>query len=229
MATEPDPKEMLGALMNITQVQQRQTADLLEDMRKEIGRLQTATALAKGAADGIETSAASTVQAVERLEDRVSKAAAAAVKPAMEASFKGVTSTAVTAIDTAAKPFLTQLSGVADRVGSAVDRADVKMRQAAQWITWKVSALAAMTVLVIWALAWYGVWSANREAESLRADIEGMKATVAELEKKGGRLNLSRCGGEICIQVDRNQRTDVPWGVPWGDAKKGYFVIPKWR
>lgn len=229
MAIEPDPKEMLGALMNITQVQQRQTADLLEDMRKEIGKLQTATALAQGAAGGIETSAASTVQAVARLEAKVSQAAAAAVKPAMEASFKGAAATAVQAIDIAAKPFLTQLSGAAVKAGAAVDQADVKMKQAAQWITWKVSALVSLTVLAIWALAWYGVWSANREAEALRAEIENMKATIAELEQKGGGLTLSRCGGEICIQVDRNQHTDVQWVVPWGDAKKGYFVIPKWR
>lgn len=229
MATEPDPKEMLGALMNITQVQQRQTADLLEDMRREIGKLQTATALAQGAAGGIETSAASTVQAVARLEAKVSQAAAAAVTPAMEAAFKWAVVPAVKAIDVAAEPILAKLSGAAEKAGSAVDQAELKMRQAAQWVTWKVGALVALTVLAIWALAWYGVWSARQEAEALRAEIETMKATVAELEKKGGQLTLNRCGGEICIQVDRNQRTDAPWAVPWGDAKKGYFVIPKLR
>src|SRR5450631_1488582 len=107
MAQEPDSTEMLGALMNITQVQQLQTADLLEDMRTEIGKLQTATALANGASVGIEKSAASTVQAVAGLETKVSLAAAAAVNPAMEASFKWAAATAAQAIDIAAEPILT--------------------------------------------------------------------------------------------------------------------------
>lgn len=228
MVIEFDLKEMLGVLMNIIQVQQCQMVDLLEDMCKEIGRLQMVIVLVKGVVDGIEMFVVLMVQVVERFEDRVLKVVVVVVKLVMEVLFKGVILIVVMVIDIVVKFFLIQLFGVVDRVGFVVDWVDVKMRQVVQWIIWKVSVLVVMMVFVIWVLVWYGVWLVNWEVELLWVDIEGMKVIVVELEKKGGWLNLSCCGGEICIQVDWNQCMDVFWGVFWGDVKKGYFVILKW-
>jgi hypothetical protein len=229
MAMEPDPKEILGVLMNITQAQQRQTAELLNDIRDEIGKLEVATELAKTASVGIKASAASADVSMAKLGSKVELAASMAVEPAMVKSFMWAGSTSAKAMNDALGPILAKLSSATDKASTAADQADLKMRRAAQWITWKVCALAAAGVVVIWAMAWYGVWSARHEVETLRADIEGMKANIAELENKGGKLTLHSCDGQMCIEVDRDQRTTAHWAVPWGDAKKGYFVIPKWR
>ncbi len=230
MSMEPDPQEMMGVLVGMAQTQQRQTAELLKALGAEVGKLEVTTELAKTASLGIKKAAQAADASVADLVPQVALAAGMAVEPAMVASFKWAGSASAQALDLAMAPILAKLTGATEKASTAADQADLKMRRAAQWITWKVGALVAGGVAVLWLVAWYGAWSAHQEAERLREDIAGMKANVAELEKKGGRLTLSNCAGRLCIEVDPDQRAKgALWSVPWGDAKKGYFVIPKWR
>lgn len=75
-------------------------------------------------------------------------------------------------------------------------------------------AVPAAVILAFALLACLGVWL---QTMSWRAEVAEMRATVAQLEAKGGKLKLSTCEGKLCVAVVT--------GTTYGDKKDPYMVL----
>ena len=66
----------------------------------------------------------------------------------------------------------------------------------------------------------------NRQLEALRQEKQAMRANLAALESKGGKMQLNRCGsrtgqaGRLCVKIDREAgtcgATNELWMIPEG-------------
>ena len=66
----------------------------------------------------------------------------------------------------------------------------------------------------------------NRQLEALRQEEQVMRANLAALESKGGKMQLNRCGsktgqaGRLCVKIDREAGTfganNELWMIPEG-------------
>ena len=140
---------------------------------------------------------------------------------------------AVKALGEAAKPVIGHLSGVVQ----AANEAEGSMRNAGAWFAWKWVAVAAgglvgVCLVAYAALAWqlHQVSRLREENAALADDVAQMQAHVAALEKKGGRIVMTTCGGRLCIEASSNQGQGAePWkGGNWSNKETGVqLVIPR--
>jgi hypothetical protein len=68
------------------------------------------------------------------------------------------------------------------------------------------------------------------EKAALAADVAQLQANVSALEKKGGRIAMTTCGGRLCIEASSNQGVGAEqWkGGMWSNKETGVqLVIPR--
>ena len=92
--------------------------------------------------------------------------------------------------------------------------------------------LVGVCLVAYASLAWqlHQVSSLREEKAALQADVAQMQASVAALERKGGRIVLSTCGGRLCIEASSNQGQGAEqWkGANWSNKENGVqLVIPR--
>ena len=165
----------------------------------------------------------------------VSKAVGTAVGVAVRNQMGDAGETAITALETALKPILENLSGVIQ----TTTQAEHALSQASAWFAWKWIALAAGGFAVVCLVAYASVAWQIHEVRDLRqqkatptAEIPQMQADVAALAKRGGRIVMTTCGGRLCIEASNNQGTysngsPIPIGGWDTDRSKIPLVIPK--
>ena len=173
--------------------------------------------------------------ALARVAQGIQKDIDDAVSAAVKESLDGASETAVTALSEAARPVIDRLSGVVQ----AASDAEGSMRNAGAWFAWKWVAVAAggligVCLVAYVALAWqlHEVGSLSDEKARLAAAIVRERATVAELNKAGGRVVWSTCGGRLCFEASSNQGTysnGTPFPLGSWTTNKGHvpLVIPK--
>ena len=210
-----DPQQQIFSLMAAAEDQQKAAQKAIEGIQAE------RQALARER------------QELAALGDRVKKATIEAVGGAVRDVMAGASSEAAKALGEASRPILGGLSGV---VRASRD-AETSLKNAGRWFAWKWAALAggalAGVVLVSYlAMAWqlYQVRSARAEREALAAEIVTLRAGLAELERQGARIELSRCGegaaARLCVRAATNQGDGVRnWRGPWGN-ERAHYVIP---
>lgn len=236
---DPRDKQMLGVLIGTAQEQQTQLDQLLEALGAEIERLGAASTRTGNAATAAQQSAATTAQVAKEVAQYVAKAArdgaSTAVGPAVETALADVALAAKTAMTAAATPALDQLASLTKAARSVQEAGAARLETATRRVGWRMFALVASGLLAVWGFAWYGLWIARDETQQLNvqrkalaAEIEGMNATVVQLEQRGGKLVLENCDGRKCIQVSANQGArNIPWGPPYKDSEGVGLVIPK--
>lgn len=174
---------------------------------------------AKIAIDGLAAERAALARAVQG----VRAAAGEAVAGAARQSLAGASETAVAAFSKAAEPFTQKVEAVADKADKAADR----VNSAARWIGAKAVAVAVGCIIVVGLAAWglvalerHQVSDLSAEAAQLREQIAQERATVAELDKRGGKAKLNWCGPgrRLCVHVDTKAGT-------FGDGHATYMVI----
>lgn len=119
----------------------------------------------------------------------------------------------------------------------ALNKAAGEVRGAGKWVTFKTAAallaVGLVMVLAMFGMCRYMVDSELKEVERLRAEKTELEANVANLAKRGGKIQFNTCGGRLCIEASTNQGTD-PQGNPtplggWSttDNRKVPLVIPR--
>jgi hypothetical protein len=161
------------------------------------------------------------------------KAAGEAVGASVRQSLAGASDAAAKALGEAAKPVIGSLSGVVQ----AASDAEGSMRNAGAWFAWKWVAVAAgglvgVCLVAYASLAWqlHQVSSLREEKAALLGDVAQLQANVAALEKKGGRITMTTCGGRLCIEASSNQGQGAEqWkGGNWSNKETGVqLVIPR--
>jgi hypothetical protein len=198
------------------------------------------TALVKSTVNSAEVSDTlrrATAQAIPALEAAADKAIQSAVGKLM-----GLTA------DAAAPQWSEATNAVFERLGSAVQLAGAvedRVKAAGRRLTWQGTALWAVGCAATVAVAATGVQQIRfqqvelqRQQAELQAqrtafseDLARMQASVTFLEKKGGRIRMSKCGPEqrLCIEVapDQGHGRSNFRGVWSDDANERSYVIPR--
>jgi hypothetical protein len=220
-----DAQQLFG-LMAVAEDHQKAVKAAIDGLTTERQALTKDRAMLIQAAASITKTAAEAISAIQ-------KATGAAVDDAVRDSLAGASDAAAKALGEAAKPVIGRLSGVVQ----AASDAEGSMRNAGAWFAWKWVAVAAgglvgVCLVAYASLAWqlHQVSSLRDEKASLAADVAQLQANVAALEKKGGRIVMTTCGGRLCIEASSNQGQGAEqWhGANWSNKETGVqLVIPR--
>jgi cell division protein FtsB len=105
----------------------------------------------------------------------------------------------------------------------ALEEAAGEVRSAGAWLTFKAAASVAgvglVMVLAVYVLGRFLLPSEaeRQEVQRLRAEKAELEANIAELAKRGGKIQMTTCGGRLCIEASTNQGKDDQ-GNPWRSA-----------
>jgi len=84
-------------------------------------------------------------------------------------------------------------------------------------------------VLVLVVFVGIGRWwisSDLREIRELQAQKILLQETVADLERRGGKAQLTKCGGRLCIEASTHQgEGNERWAAPWKSNAGANLVI----
>jgi hypothetical protein len=177
---------------------------------KIFGLIAVAEEHQKAVTTGIEGLAAERA-ALARAVKGLRGAAEEALEEAARQSLAGASETAVAAFSKASEPFKKEMREVADKASDAAAR----VRSAAGWIGVKAVAVTVGLIVIVGltasiSLAWehHRVSDLSAEAAQLRSQIAQERVTVAELDKRGGRVHWDTCGGRLCFEASSNQGTE---------------------
>ncbi|MBE9610909.1 hypothetical protein [Chitinilyticum piscinae] len=233
-----DAQQQLFGLMALAEDQQKAVQAAIEALEAERETLQRereafkqATSAAAGVVVEVKQAAAAAIPGVQ-------KAAENAVGAAVRVSLAGASQAAANALETASSPILSALTGVVRAGESAADR--LNAASAAFGWRWATVAggISAGAIVAVSLVAWGAVWWQRGEVESLQAerqalatDVARLQVSVADLEKRGGRIVMNDCGGRLCIEASGNQGRDsngkpAPLGS-WTTKAGAILVIPK--
>lgn len=159
------------------------------------------------------------------------------VMQSVKQSMSGVAGTVSQALQGAIKPSVDTLKTSVGSANDAGNRLAASMSRVQSAWTWRILWLSVGLLLIV-GLAAYGlVWWERSQVEDLKAyrqalqaDINRMKPIVTDLERRGGALQWSTCGGRLCFEANRNQGEGAEnWnGVWWRNQQTGrLFVVPK--
>lgn len=121
----------------------------------------------------------------------------------------------------------------------ALEEAAGQVRGAGAWLTFKAAASVAgvglAMVLAVYVLGRFMLPSEDERQEvgRLRTEKAELEANIAELKRRGGKIQFTTCGGRLCIEASTNQGKDdqgnpLPLGG-WSttDSRKVPLVIPR--
>ena len=144
----------------------------------------------------------------------IEKATRIAVEKAVQAALASVQQQTQSTLGDSVTPAVKALQGVTARA----EKAEESLHQAASAISWKWAAIWGVTSCVllasIVALSMLLVPSPN--------EIAALRANVAALESRGGKINLTTCGKRLCAEIDvKANKSTGGWG------KDGDYMILK--
>lgn len=171
----------------------------------------------------------------------IAQAADKSIQSAMERAL-GLTQDAVTRLWTGTTAPAVERMGSVANMASAME---ARIRRAGYRHAWQWTALSALGVLATVVVAVVGVQQLKAqqaevqrqqaallaERQAFSEEMARMQASVAFLEKKGGRIRLDKCGPEqrLCIEVAADQGNNRgSFRGPWSNANnKRTFVVPR--
>ena len=202
-----DAQQQLFGMMAIAEEQQKAVKAAIDGLAAE------RVAVAKERA-----AMAQVLLAVNNAAQGVRKAAGEAVATLVAESLSGASKAAAEALGEASKPVIDRLAGVV----KAASNAEGRLNGAVAAFGWKWAMVAGSTaagaIAALLLAAWISVGWQRHQVESLSAEVAELKATAADLAKRGGRIELTACGDKkrLCTRVE----TDTPFG-----KNSDYFIL----
>lgn len=223
-----DAEQQIFSLLAAAEDQQKAVKAAIDGLAAERAALVKERAALTQAAASVAGVAGDVRKAVADAVPAMQKAAGEAVGASVRQSLAGASESAAKALGEAVKPVIGSLSGVVQ----AASEAEGSMRNAGVWFAWKWVAVAAGGLVGVCLVAWqlHQVSSLQEEKAALAVDVAQMQVNVSALEKKGGRIAMTTCGGRLCIEASSNQGAGAEqWkGGTWSSKESGVqLVIPK--
>ncbi|WP_228394666.1 hypothetical protein, partial [Pseudomonas helleri] len=137
----------------------------------------------------------------------IEKATRIAVEKAVQAALANVQQQTQSTLGDSVTPAVKALQDVTARA----EKAEESLHQAASSISWKWAAIWGMTSCMLLAsivgLSMLLVPSPN--------EIAYLRANVADLEARGGKVQLSTCGDKnrLCARIDPKAETELQWAT----------------
>ena len=152
------------------------------------------------------------------------------METALHATLTTVSQRAERAFEEAGRPLLHTLAGVT----KAAEETEERLQRAVKTFQWKWGAIAGGAALAAVVAVTLGVWLAastlvswrSAELEQLNAEIAQRKARLEELDRRGGKIELTDCDGRLCVHAAKNQGKDHKnWTGPWYSKKDGSPLV----
>ena len=189
----------LYTLMVVAQDQQKAASDALQKLEDRQVALNAVIARAGTAVEEMHKAGHASALIIE-------KATRIAVEKAVQAALANVQQQTQSALADSVNPAVKALQGVTARA----EQAEESLHQAVGSISWKWAAILAATSCMLLAsvvgLSMLLVPSPN--------EIADLRANVADLEARGGKVQLSTCGDKnrLCARIDPKAEKELQWG-----------------
>ena len=189
----------LYTLMVVAQDQQKAASDALQKLEDRQVALNVVIARAGTAVEEMNKAGHASALIIE-------KATRIAVEKAVQAALANVQQQTQSTLSDSVTPAVKALQGVTARA----EKAEESLHQAASSISWKWVAIWAVTSCMLLAslvaLSMLLVPSPN--------EIAYLRANVADLEARGGKVQLSTCGDKnrLCARIDPKAEKELQWG-----------------
>ncbi|MBK3457387.1 hypothetical protein [Pseudomonas sp. MF6754] len=189
----------LYTLMVVAQDQQKAASDALQKLEDRQVALNVVIARAGTAVEEMNKAGHASALIIE-------KATRIAVEKAVQAALANVQQQTQSTLADSVNPAVKALQGVTARA----EQAEENLHQAASSISWKWAAIWAATSCMLLAsvvgLSMLLVPSPN--------EIADLRANVADLEARGGKVQLSTCGDKnrLCARIDPKAEKELQWG-----------------
>ena len=179
-------------LMAVAQEQQEAAAAVLAKLEQQQARLSATIEEARRA-----------VADMSRAGDDAASLVGRAAKDAVAAAMGGVEAKAGTAIEDAVAPALAAIQRATQQATTAAG----ELRGTVGWVSWKwvgIMAASSAGALGAFLLAVFLLVPNAGKLAALRAERAELEAAVADLEKRGGRIQLNKCGEKkrLCARID---------------------------
>lgn len=183
-------QELFG-LMTVAQEQQQAAAVALERLEAQRAELNQTIEQARAAVREMEMAGKASALIIE-------KATRLAVSEAVSGALVAVRDETVKTLGGSVKPAVSALEGVTGRA----EEAEQRLSQAAASFSWQWGALWAGTAALLLAVVLGIVLLVVPTPD----EIARLQAEVANLEARGGKMNLITCGSErrLCVEIDLN-------------------------
>jgi len=217
-----DPQQLLATLIQLSDEQQQRIAELLNRLEQQTRILTTASQRAAQAANTLDHNGQKTALHLQ-----------AAVQQSVETTLHDTLTTlsqrAEGAFQDAGQPLLHTLAGVT----KSAEAIEHHLQRAVKTFRWQWGAIAGGAALTAVVVVILGVWLAastlvswrSAELEQLNTEIAQSKARLEELNRRGGKIELTDCGGRLCAYASTNQGEGYKdWKTPW-TGKNGLPVV----
>ena len=218
-----DQQQLLATLIQLSDEQQHRIAELLDRLEGQAQTLTRASQQAEHAASALDRNGQKTALHLQA-------AVRESVETALHATLTTVSQRAERAFEEAGQPLLHTLA----EVTKSADAIEHRLQRAVQTFRWKWSliaggaALAAVVAVIlgVWLMATFMVSWRSAELEQLNAEIAQRKARLEELDRRGGKIELTDCGGRLCAYASTNQgKGSKDWKTPWSGREGLPLVI----
>ena len=155
------------------------------------------------------------------------------METALHATLTTVSQRAERAFEEAGRPLLHSLAGVT----KAAEETEERLQRVVKSFRWQWGAIAGgaalaavvIVILGVWLMATFMMSWRSAELEQLNAEIAQRKARLEELDRRGGKIELTDCDGRLCVHAAKNQGKEYKnWRGPWYSKKDGSpLVIPR--
>ena len=193
--------------MAVAQEQQQAVSEALKNLEDRQVALNAVIARAGTAVEEMNKAGHASALIIE-------KATRIAVEKAVQAALANVQQQTQSTLGDSVNPAVKALQGVTTRA----EQAEESLHQAASSISWKWAA--------IWTLIACGLLASVVGLSMLLVpspnEIAALRANVAALESRGGKINLTTCGKRLCAEIDvKANKSTGGWG------KDGDYMILK--
>ena len=218
-----DQQQLLATLIQLSDEQQSRIAELLTRLEGQAQTLARASQQAEQAARALDRNGQKTALHLQA-------AVREGVETALQATLTTVSQRAGRAFEDAGRPLLHTLAGVT----KAAEETEERLRRAVKTFRWKWGAIAGGAALAAVLILIFGVWLAvltlvswrSAELEQLNAEIAQRKARLEELDRRGGKIELTDCDGRLCAYASTNQGEGYKdWKTPWSGREGLPLVI----
>ena len=218
-----DQQQLLATLIQLSDEQQHRIAELLNRLEGQAQTLTRASQQAEHAASALDRSGQKTASILQA-------AVQEGVETALHATLTTVSQRAERAFEEAGQPLLHTLAGIT----RAAEETEERLQRAVKTFRWKWGAIAGGAALAAVMAIVIGVWLTasllvswrSAELEQINAEIAQREARLEELDRRGGKIELTDCGGRLCAYASTNQgKGHKDWKTPWSGRDDLPLVI----
>jgi hypothetical protein len=218
-----DQQQLLATLIQLSDEQQNRIAELLTQLEGQAQTLTRASQQATQAANALDRGGQKTALTLQA-------AVREGVETALHATLTTVSQRAERAFEEAGRPLLHTLAGVT----KAAEETEERLQRAVKTFQWKWGAIAGGAALAAVLILIFGAWLAastlvswrSAELEQINAEIAQRKARLEELDRRGGKIELTDCDGRLCAYASTNQGEGYKdWKTPWSGRDDLPLVI----